>query len=408
MRGHIAKRGKNTYSVIIRRGKDPNTGKYLQSWFTVKGTKKEAEKRLAELLNQIDTGMFMKPGKSTVADFLNRWLAEYAKPNLSPRGFERYSGIIKGHLIPDLGNIPLTQLRPEHLQKHYTAKLETLSPRTVRYHHAVIHKALQTALKWGLVNRNVADAIDPPKFHHTDMQTWSEEEVNQFLTRAKDSHYYALFHTALFTGMRRSELLALRWQDVDLLFNQVCVNRSLHHLKDGTYIFTQPKSAKSRRTIALTPSSVLVLRDHQARQRLDQTMQGIPQSDQDLVFSNIDGKPLRPNTITRAWNTLAAQCGLKRIRLHDARHTHASLMLKQGIHPKIVQERLGHASIQMTIDTYSHVTPGLQEAAALRFDDLLAKKATEQRTTNLCWQFVSRNKKSPSNQGLFSFGIDYW
>jgi integrase len=372
MRGHITKRGKNTYSIVIPLSTDPATGKRRQQWVSIKGTKKDAEKRLAELLHQIDTGTFMKPGKSTLADFLERWLAEYAKPNLSPRGFERYSGIVRSHLIPDFGNIPLAQLKPEHLQKHYTAKLETLSPRTVRYHHAVIHKALQTALKWGLVSRNVADAVDPPRFHRTDMQTWSEEELNQFLTRGKDSCYFALFYTALFTGMRRSELLALRWQDVDQLFSQVCVNRSLHHLKDGTYVFTQPKSAKSRRTIALSPSCVLILRDHQARQRLDRAMQGIPQSDQDLVFSNIDGKPLRPNTITRAWNTLAAQCGLKRIRLHDARHTHASLMLKQGIHPKVVQERLGHASIQMTIDTYSHVAPGIQEAAANRFDDLIA------------------------------------
>jgi integrase len=206
------------------------------------------------------------------------------------------------------------------------------------------------------------------------MQTWDEDEVNQFLEGAKESPYYALFYTALFTGMRRSELLALRWQDVDCIYCQIYVNRSLHQLKNGSFIFTQPKSAKSSRTIALTPSTIIMLREYQEKQKLEREMLGTSLADGDLVFSNVEGKPLRPNTITRAWTTLAARCGLKVIRLHDARHTHASLMLKQGIHPKVVQERLGHSSIQMTIDTYSHVAPGIQEAAANRFDEILNHK----------------------------------
>lgn len=192
------------------------------------------------------------------------WLIEYAKPNLSPRSFERYAGIINKHLIPDLGKLTLTQLRPEHLQKHYTAKLKGgLSARTVRYHHALIHIALKTAVKWGLVGRNVADAVDPPRIRRSEMQIWDEEDINRFLENTKDSPYYALFYTALFTGMRRSELLALRWQDVDFIYSQIYVNRSLHQLKDGSFIFTQPKSAKSSRTIALTPSTILILSKHQ-------------------------------------------------------------------------------------------------------------------------------------------------
>jgi integrase len=203
------------------------------------------------------------------------------------------------------------------------------------------------------------------------MQIWDDFEVRHFLEAAKGSGYYALFHTALFTGMRRSELLALQWRDIHL--HQIYVNRSLHHLKDGSYIFTQPKSAKSRRTIALSPSSVLTLMEHKEKQEAVHAMLGIPLKQDDLLFSTTEGKPLRPNTVTRAWATLATRAGVKPIRLHDARHTHASLMLKQGVHPKIVQERLGHASIQMTLDTYSHVTPGLQEAAAEAFDRLVER-----------------------------------
>jgi integrase len=375
MRGHITKRGKDSYSIVLNLGRDPETGKRKQQWVSVKGTKKGAEKKLSELLSQLDNGIYVKPQKTTLAEYLEMWLNEYAKNNLSPRGFERYTGIIRKHLIPDFGKVTLTQLKPEHLQKHYTAKLnDGLSARTVRYHHALIHVALQTAVKRGLVSRNVADAVDPPRIRRNEMRTWDENEVNQFLEGAKESPYFTLFYTVLFTGMRRSELLALRWQDIDFIYSQIYVHRSLHQLKDGRFIFTQPKSVKSNRTIALTPSTILMLREYHEQQKFRRDMLGSPLSDDDLVFSNLEGKPLRPNTITRAWANLASKCGLKVIRFHDARHTHASLMLKQGIHPKVVQERLGHSSIQMTIDTYSHIAPGIQEAAARRFDEILNNK----------------------------------
>jgi integrase len=381
MRGHITKRGKNSYTIVLNLGRDPETGKRKQQWVSVKGTKKDAEKRLSELLSQLDNGIYVKPGKSTLAEFLRLWLRNYAKPNLSPKGFERYESIVRVHLTPSLGNTSLIKLRPEHLQNYYTAKLNSgLSARTVRYHHVILHIALKTAVKWGLLSRNVADAVDPPRTRNTEMNTWDEDDIIRFLSAAKDTPYYALFHTALFTGMRRSELLALRWQDIDFIYSHISVNRSLHHLNDGSYIFTQPKSAKSQRTIALSPSAILALKEHHEKQKLEKTMQGISLSDDDLVFSHPDGNPLRPNTVSRAWTILAARAGLRVIRLHDARHSHASLMLKQGTHPKIVQERLGHSTISVTLDTYSHVAPGLQEAAANRFDEAITTKYNE--TTN--------------------------
>ena len=206
------------------------------------------------------------------------------------------------------------------------------------------------------------------------MQTWDEDNITTFLEFAKDSPYYALFYLALFTGMRRSELLALRWCDVDLLLCQVYVSRSLHILKGGKVIFRSPKTAKGRRTVALSPSAILVLKEHYEKQKLERTMLGIPLTDDDLVFSHLDGSPLLPDSVTHAWIKLVLRTGLKSIRLHDARHSHASLMLKQGIHPKIVQERLGHTNIQITLDTYSHVAPGLQQAAATRFDEAFSNR----------------------------------
>lgn len=279
---------------------------------------------------------------------------------------------MEGDLIPSLGGIQLAQLRPEHLQKHYADRLKAgLSTGTVRYYHAVMHKALSTAVKWGLLARNVADALDVPRVRRAEMQTWDEVEVNHFLEAAKETPYHVLFYTAIFTGMRRSELLGLRWQEVDLIFGQISVTRGLHQLRNGGYVVTEPKSVKSRRTIALPPSLALLLQEHKAKQTFERKLLGGTLQETDLVFGNLD-KPLRPNTVTNAWRFLAIKAGVKVIRLHDSRHTHASLMLKQGIHPKIVQERLGHSSIEMTLDIYSHVTPGLQEAAAQKFDTLIA------------------------------------
>ena len=213
-----------------------------------------------------------------------------------------------------------------------------------------------------------------------EMRTWDEDDMRHFLDAAKETPYYALFYLALFTGMRRSELLALRWHDVDFMFSQISVNRGLHQLRDGTIVFRQPKTGKGR-TIALSPSTSLILKEHHEKQQLDRAMLGIRLTDNDLVFSHLDGEPLLPNTVTHAWIKVVRRTGLP-IRLRDARHTHASLMLKQGIHPKIVQERLGHSSIQVTLDLYSHVAPGLQEAAAAQFDKMVSPKCENEAVEN--------------------------
>jgi len=354
---------------------DPATGKRKQQWIAVRGTKKDAEKRLAELLHQLDSGTFIKPGKTTVAEYLRKWLEDYCRANLAPRTTEGYESIVRCHLIPSLGKIPLTQLKPEHVQSVYSKGLsDGLSHRTIRYIHATLHKSLQTAVKLGMLVRNPTDAVELPRAQHPEMRTMNESDIHIFLEFAKSTPYYALFFMALFTGMRRSELLALRWSDVDLILCQLYVTRALHQLQDGSLIIRQPKTAKGRRLISLSQSTAITLEEHRERQEQIRQNIGSMLAEDALVFCHEDGSPLLPNSISHAWTKLATRAGLKGIRLHDARHTHASLMLKQGIHPKIVQERLGHASIQITLDTYSHVTPGLQQAAANRFDDIVLLK----------------------------------
>ena len=303
MRGHIIKRYKGSYTVVMNLGVDPATGKRKQQWVSVKSTKKEAEKRLAELLHQIDTGTFMKPGKTTLAEYLERWLKDYVWPNLAPRTAEGYEYIIRRHITPALGRLTLTQLKPEHLQRYYADKLSTgridgnggLSAKTVRHHHVTLHDALQSAMKWGLLARNPADAVDVPRFQRPQMKIMDADEINKFLEAAKDTPYYAIFYLALFTGMRRSELLALKWSDIDLILCQIYVSRSMHQLKDGSIVWRQPKSDRSRRMIALTPSTALVLREHKENQSSIRLMQGLPLKDDALVFSQPNGNPYRPD-----------------------------------------------------------------------------------------------------------------
>jgi integrase len=273
--------------------------------------------------------------------------------------------------------VPKVALKGEFWNKARCNNSGGLSAQTIRHHHTALHKALQIGVEWGILLRNPADAVSLPHVQRPEMRTWGEDEITRFLKTAENTPYYVLFYLAIFTGMRRCELLALRWQDVDLIMNQVYVNRGLHVLKGGKVIFRQPKTAKGRRAVALPPSTALLLKEYREKRELERRMLGIPLKDGDLVFSHPDGKPLLPNTVTHAWIKLVRQSGLKSIRLHDARHSHASLMLKQGIHPKVVQERLGHSSIQITIDTYSHVSPGIQEAAAKRFDEAFSKKYNE-------------------------------
>ncbi len=379
MKGHIEQRSKGTWTLWVDLGRDPETGRRKQQTSTVRGSKKDAERELRTILTRIDGGAYVKPAKLTVGDYLDQWLNDYCKANLAPHTVQSYEFFVERHIKPALGQIPLTQLKPEHLQHLYADKLSTgrrdgnggLGNRSVRYIHTTLHKALKSAVKLGMIARNPADAVDAPKVKRHEMSVMSETDMHIFLEYAMSTPYYALFYTALFTGMRRSEFLALRWSDVDLLLCQASVNRTLHQLHNREFIICQPKTAKGRRLIALSPSTVAVLKEHRAAQVEQRRALGMTLQDDDLVFSQPDGKPLLPDSITVAWRKLARLCGLKGIRLHDARHTHASLMLKQGVHPKIVQERLGHASISITLDIYSHVAPGLQQAAATHFDDFI-------------------------------------
>ena len=388
MRGHIKQRSKGSWTIILNLGRDPATGKRKQQWLTIRGTKKDAETKLAELQHRLDTGSYIKPDKITLGQFLDRWLKDYAWPSLSAETAQAYDIMARTHLIPALGFIPLQQLTATHIQAYYTEKLTSgrrdgqggLSPRTVRHHHRLLHVLLESAVKLQLVQRNVSDSVDAPKFRPKEMRTFSQDDMLTFLESVKQTEYYPVFYTALFTGMRRSELLAIRWSDVDLDLGVISINRSLHHLADKSFVFQPPKTAKSRRQVPLAPSNSIVLRKHLEGQRIARLLIGQPINDDDLLFCQVNGSPLLPHSVSQAWRRLVKKAGFPGIRLHDARHTHATLMLEQGVNWKIISERLGHGSVAMTLDLYAHASPGLQQAAAQGFDKVLDSVSKDSET----------------------------
>ncbi|MEW6045890.1 MAG: tyrosine-type recombinase/integrase [Bacillota bacterium] len=372
MRGHIRKRAKDSWSVVVELPRDPETGRRRQKWVTVKGTKRDAERVLAEMVAEIERGTYVEPSKLTVAEYLDMWLRDCASASVRPTTLEGYEVMVRRHLMPELGDILLPRLTPLHVQGLYRKMTEQgLSPRTVRLAHAVLRQSLAQAVKWGFLGRNVCDAVELPRQAHKEMRVLTPEEAKRFLEAAKGERLEALWVLALTTGMRKGELLGLRWQDVDLERATLEVRQSLVRVH-GKPVFQQPKTARARRTVELTPLAVEALRRHRAKQAQERLLAGSSWLNHGLVFCQRDGRPLDPmNVYNRNFKRVLAKAGLDGVRLHDLRHTHATLLLKSGANPKVVSERLGHASTAFTMDVYSHVLPGLQRDAALKVDQML-------------------------------------
>ncbi|MEW6047865.1 MAG: tyrosine-type recombinase/integrase [Bacillota bacterium] len=368
----------SNWTIVIDLGRDPATGKRKRLVRGFKGAKREAEQELARLLVEYEQGTQVQPSRMTVAEYLRRWLQDYCSVNLRPRTYQGYRMYVERHLIPNLGQIELGKLLPMHLQSFYSKALREgrldgkggLSPRSVQLIHRILHEALDHAVKWQLVPRNVADAVEAPRPRRPEMKALDPAGVRALLKAAEGHPDEVLIHLAIFTGLRRGELLALRWEDVDLERRVLHVRQALTKLQ-GKIVFQEPKSHKSRRTVALAPGTVALLRAHKRRQAENRLRLGAEYHDRGLVFCRENGEPLDPSTITHRFAALAKRAGFPGLRFHDLRHTHATLLLAQGVHPKVVQERLGHEDISTTLNTYSHVLPGLQEQAAARLEDLL-------------------------------------
>jgi integrase len=367
-RGSVQKRGES-WTAIVDLPADAATGKRRQKRITAR-TKREVELRVSALIQASQVG-FTDAGKLTVRDFFNRWL-DATSSTLRPVTVRRYRDLVRLHIVGVVGNCPLSKLAAADVQQLYADRLTHLSPTTVRYIHAVLHHALSDAVKWGLLVRNVTDAVEPPKKARNEMRVWNADQANRVLAAAAEDPLETLWRLSVFTGMRRGELLGLKWSDVDIeapaLFVQRALSRGLTaRLEEG-----EPKSRAGRRRIAVSPSVVESLKRHRTRQLEHRLAAGEAYEYRGYVFANEMGGHLHPNVLYRQFRSLITRAGVPTIRFHDLRHTSATLLLAEGVHGKIVQERLGHSNIAMTLDLYSHVSADMQRDAAQRLEAVLS------------------------------------
>ena len=369
MKGSIRSKSKNSWQIQVYAGAGPD-GKYRRHFETIHGRKSDAQKRLNELLVNFEKGIYVPPGRLTVAEHLHNWLEGYVKTNCSQRTLDGYQSIIERHLIPVLGNTQLKHLHPQAIQSYYGKTCEKLSARTVHKHHRLLSQALKYACRQGFLGRNPCELVDAPSWKPKPMRTLTPSEVETLFDVTEDSSLYPVVYSAVSTGLRQAELLGLRWRDIDLDMLSISVSQVLYKRR-GICQFNEPKTTHSRRRIAMTPKLAVFLREYQAERESLYWHLGQPLTLDSLVFGNIEGKPLDPSMLSHEFARIAKRAGLENVRFHDLRHTFASLMLLRGAKPKVISEALGHSSVAFTMDVYSHIIEGMQSDAMALLDEVL-------------------------------------
>jgi integrase len=336
--------------------------------------REEVADKLIEALSNRNKGLVFEGDDQTLSAYLDRWLNGPVKGSVKPSTFESYERMISNHIKPALGHRKLKNLAPDHVQYFYQSKLDAgLAPGTVRLMHGILHKALEQAVKWGIVPRNVCKATTPPKPNPEEIHPLNAEQAKQFLEAARGNRLEALYVLAVTAGLRIGELLGLKWEDIDLDGEALHIKRTRSQAKAGP-TFTTPKNGKGR-SIRQTQRAVEALKSHKAAQNVERLKLGDLWENNDLVFCTTAGKPLDfRNVATASFKPLLEKAGLPNIRFHDLRHTCATLLLSRGHHPKLVQELLGHASVAMTLDRYSHVLPGMGDQTAAAMEAALSEK----------------------------------
>jgi integrase len=373
----VAKRRGNGEGSIYKRSDGRWVGQYLVH--TAKGpkyrylygkTRREVDEKLTKAKAERNGGLVFDAGALTLAEYMDRWLRESARNRVRPKTYKDYAGLTRVHIVPALGHVKLKNLTSLHVQSFYGSKLESgLSKRTVEYIHTVLHAALKQAVRWELVPRNVTDSVDPPRPEKEERPTFNLEQARLFLEAARGNRFEALYVLVIQTGMRRGELLGLRWHDVNLEKGLLHVRQAL--APDGKS-FSLPKTSYGRRTIRLTPEAVEALRKRRIAQNEDRLRQGGSWRDHGLVFCSTVGTPMSPdNFVKRSYKPLLERAELPQIPFHCLRHTFATLMMPNG-HPKVVQEMLGHSRVSTTLDIYSHASQDMQDEAVRRFGTLFS------------------------------------
>ena len=376
MKGHIRERSPGHWAIVVEM-RDPETGRRKRKWHSFSGTKRQAQDECARLISELKGGKYVEPSKTTVTQFLERWLDD-VRTRVTPKTHERYTQICHKNINPLLGGILLAKLKPEQISEAYSKALTSgrrrgdggLSPRTVRQIHAILKSALTQAVKWDILARNPAAAVMGPKVGRVVMQTYDLEQTAELIEAARGNRVFIPILLAVLAGLRRGEIAALRWRHIDLVGAQLAVVQSAEQTKAGVR-YKEPKSGRGR-TIALSATLVTELKAYRLRQVQELLRLGKQLTDDDFVVTREDGLALRPHSLGQEWvRFLARRQDLPRIRFHDLRHAHATHLLLSGVHPKVASERLGHSKVGITLDLYSHVLPNMQADAAAIVDGAL-------------------------------------
>lgn len=384
MTGHVRQRGKNSFELKFDIGPDPKTGKRRIRYKNVKGTKREANIELSRLVSEHAAGDSVDPSKTTVAQYLGRWEQDWAKVNVAGKTFERYSELLRKHVCPHIGNTAIQKLRAVNLNELYASLSRDgqgarggLAPRTIGHVHRVLHRALGHAVQWGVVRQNVAAQVSPPRVASTEIKILSAAQVQTVLKKLQGRAIYPMGLTALGTGMRRGELLALRWKDIDFDRALLRVERSVEQTNQGIK-FKSPKTRHGRRTITLPASLVIELKAHWKRQQEQRLKIGLGKAPPDaLVFATWEGKVRSPDGLTKEWSLAMKAAGLPDVTLHSLRHTHASHLIASGLDVLQISRRLGHGSPTITLTVYGHLFSNTDDRAAQIMEETFAKAEAE-------------------------------
>jgi integrase len=387
MRGYTAKKG-NRYYAVIYEGVDPTTGKERRRWYPAGPRKSDADKLVTELVKRHNDGDYRAPEKIALGAYLTEKWLPVQRSQLKASTFDSYRRTIELHVLPTVGHIMLSRLLPEDFEALYSRLLESgrrngvgggLSPTSVRYVHRILRKALNDALRKGTIAKNPAALADPPRGSgpegaEREMRVWTATELQSFLALISAERLAPAYFLAAHSGMRRGEVLGLRWSDTDLPRKRLSVRQAVTAVAYQLRV-SDVKTGTARRTIDIDDPVVAQLGAWRKRQAEERLLVGPGYEDHGLVFARPDGRPVHPEFVSRTFDRVVARSGLPVIRFHDLRHTHATLLLKAGVPVKVVSERLGHASPGFTLNVYQHVVPGMQAAAAVTFSRLLAGDA---------------------------------
>jgi integrase len=377
MAGHIRRRGARSWELKFDLGTDPLTGKRLTRYHSFKGSKKEAEIELTRLKAGADRGEYIDPSKTTLAEFLDRWEA-WVATQVSTKTLERYKELAAHHVRPHLGSARIQRLKAINFAELYgrlqrpKPKGAGLAPRTVGHVHRLLHRIFGHAVKWGVVAINPVAAAEPPRVERTEIEILSPGQITTVLRALRGRSLYGVAVIALATGMRRGEIVALRWGDIDLDQGKLRVERSLEQSNAGL-AFKEPKTKAGRRVVSIPPSIIAELRNHWREQQEQRLALGIGKAgDDDLVFPRWDGSPWPPDRLSSTWAKTVSVLNLPRVTFHALRHTHASQLIAAGLDVVTVSHRIGHSSPTVTLGVYAHLFGNTDERAAAAVETALA------------------------------------